>query len=425
MSNASIHERRAAVLADGWASLHPIYVDRASNAEVWDVEGTRYIDFGAGIAVTNTGHAHPKVTQAVQEQVGRFSHTCFMINPYESIVELAEKLVARLPGPSPKKAMFVNSGAEAVENAVKIARYATGRRGVIAFKGGFHGRTMMTMALTGKVSPYKKGFGPLPGGVYHAPFPYQYRGITTDDALQGVRDILASDVGPDEVAAIIVEPVIGEGGFMPAPVEFLQGLRSICDEHGIVLIVDEVQTGVCRTGTFFAHEQAGIEADLVTMAKGLAGGYPLSAVLGKAEIMDSVHIGGVGGTYGGSPVGSAAALAVLEVVEEEDLVHRAEIIGKKVKDRLDHLSEEFDQIGEIRGPGAMVAVELVSDPDAKTPDPDLTKRIVAEARDRNLLILSCGVYGNVIRFLPALTIGEDTLDEGLDLFEQAFRAAVT
>ena len=323
MTNAEWQERKLAAMAVGQGNIAPVYVERAQNAELWDVEGNRYIDFGTGIAVCNTGHSNPRVVAAVKEQVERFSHTCVMVTPYDSAVRLAENLNELAPGSSPKKTMFVTTGAEAVENTVKIARAYTGRRGVIAFNGGFHGRTMMAMGLTGKITPYKNLFGPFPGEVYHAPFPIDYHGITVEDSIKALSNLFKVDIAPTDVAAIIVEPVQGEGGFYPAPDEFMQALRAICDEHGIVMIADEIQTGFGRTGRFFASEYADIEPDLLTTAKGLAGGYPLAAVTGKAQIMDAPLPGGLGGTFGGSPVGCSAALAVIDIIREEGLADRA------------------------------------------------------------------------------------------------------
>ena len=422
-TNESIHSRRLNAVPRGWGSMYPIYVDRAEGSEVFDVEGSRYIDFAAGISVVNTGHLHPKVKAAVIDQLDHVSHTCFMIAPYEPAVALAERLNALVPGDTPKKTLFINSGAEAVENAVKIARYHTGRPGVIAFSGGFHGRTMMTLALTGKVAPYKQGFGPMPEPVFHVPYPDAYRGITVDDSLDAIAHVFKEDAGADQIAAIIAEPVLGEGGFVPAPPELFHRLRELCDEHGIVLIADEVQTGFARTGKLFATESLGIEPDLMTLAKSLAGGFPLSAVVGKADIMDAPHPGAIGGTYGGSPISCAAGLAVLDVIEEEGLVERSNEIGRRIKDRLTDLAGRYEAIGDIRGPGAMVAMELVKDPATKEPAPELTKAITAAAAERGLILLSCGTYGNVIRFLTPLTITDDLLDEGLDILEQAMAAA--
>jgi 4-aminobutyrate aminotransferase/(S)-3-amino-2-methylpropionate transaminase len=338
-----------------------------------------------------------------------------MVNPYEQAVELAEKLNEKVPGPSPKKAMFVSTGAEAVENAIKIARAHTGRRGTIAFTGGFHGRTNMGMALTGKTLPYKHLFGPFPGDIYHAPFPIDYHGVSVDDAMHGLKTIFKVAIEPRDVAAIIIEPVQGEGGFYPAPTEFLQQLRALCDEHGIVLIIDEIQTGFGRTGTFFNVERSGIEPDLITMAKGIAGGYPISAVVGKAEIMDAPEPGGLGGTYGGSPIACAAALAVFEVIEEEQLVQRANAIGEHFQGRISNVAKRYPSIvGDIRIQGAMIAMELVVDGDANQPNTELTGKIISKAQEYGLILLPCGYYGNVIRFLPALTISDELIDEGFD-----------
>ena len=418
-TNDAWQRRKEAAFARGQGNAAPVYVQRAENAEIWDVEGKRYIDFGAGIAVCNTGHTHPKVIAAVKDQVDRFSHTCVMVSPYDSAVRLAERLNELVPGETPKKSIFVTTGAEAVENAVKIARAHTGRRGVIAFNGGFHGRTLLAMGLTGKITPYKNLFGPFPAEVYHAPFPIEYHGISVDDSIKALHNLFKADIAPVDVAAIIVEPVQGEGGFYPAPDEFLQALRAICDEHGIVMIVDEIQTGFGRTGRFFASEYAGVEADIMTVAKGIAGGYPLAAVTGKAEIMDAPLPGGLGGTYVGSPVGCSAGLAVLEVIEEEGLVARALEIGKRFRARLEALQAKYPQtIGDIRcDRGAMMAVELVEDGDAAKPAADLTKALAGQAAVDGLVLLSCGVNGNVIRFLPALTIPFEILEEGFDIFE--------
>jgi 4-aminobutyrate aminotransferase/(S)-3-amino-2-methylpropionate transaminase len=421
-TNAELHERRLAAVPRGWGSTSPTYVERAENAELWDVEGRRYIDFGAGIAVLNTGHLHPKVKAAVADQLDRFSHTCFMVNPYEVAVELAERLNALVPGPTPKKTMFVNSGAEAVENAVKIARAATGRPGIIAFSGGFHGRTMMALALTGKIAPYKLGFGPFPADVYHAPFPYEYRGVSVADSLAALDELFHTDIEPSRVAAIVLEPVLGEGGFVVAPPEFLQALRARCDEHGILLVIDEVQTGFARTGRMFASEHAGVEADIVTMAKSLAGGFPLAAVTGRATVMDAPGPSGVGGTYGASPLACVAALAVLDVIEEEGLVERAAVLGDRIRQRLHAFAAADTRIGDVRGLGAMVAFELVTDPATKEPDAIRTAALVAAAVERGLILLSCGTGKNVIRILAPLTIPEALLDEGLDILETALAA---
>ena len=425
-TNAALMTRREAAVPRGVANLLPVFADRAENSEIWDVEGKRYIDFGSGIAVVNMGHNHPKVNAAVAGQMTRFAHTAFQITPYEPYIDLAEKLNDLAPGDTPKKTIFLSTGAEAVENAVKIARAHTGRPAVIAFTGGFHGRTMMTMALTGKVAPYKTGFGPFPGDVYHLPFPIEYHGLSADDSLAALHRLFAADVEPGRVAAIIIEPVQGEGGFYVAPPAFLQALRALCDEHGIVLIADEVQTGFARTGKLFGIEHAGIEPDLMTLAKSLAGGYPLSAVTGKAHIMDAPVPGGLGGTYGGSPTACAAGLAVLGAIEEENLLDRSNAIGDLMKARLTAMqqSNSLDCIGDIRGLGAMVAMELVKENDASQPDPDLTKALVQEAAKRGLILLACGVRGNVIRFLVPLTASDALVGEGMDILEGALKDLV-
>ncbi len=418
-TNAEWQSRKAAAIARGQGNIAAVYIERALNAELWDVEGNRYIDFGTGIAVCNTGHSNPRVVAAVKDQVERFSHTCVMVTPYDTAVRLAEHLNELAPGATPKKSIFVSTGAEAVENAVKIARAHTGRRGIIAFNGGFHGRTLLAMGLTGKITPYKNLFGPFPGEVYHAPFPIDYHGVSVGDSLKALDNLFKADIAPTDVAAIIVEPVQGEGGFYAAPDAFLQDLRAICDAHGIVLVVDEIQTGFGRTGRFFASEYAGIEPDIITIAKGVAGGYPLAAVTGKAEIMDAPLPGGLGGTYAGSPVGCAAALAVLDIIRDEGLVDRALEIGALFGKRLSRLQETYPAtIGELRcDRGAMIAMELVEDGDPDKPAADLTRQLVASAYDNGLALLSCGVYGNVIRFLPALTISDELIEEGLDILE--------
>ncbi|MCL1593491.1 MAG: 4-aminobutyrate--2-oxoglutarate transaminase [Actinomycetia bacterium] len=425
MTNADLHARRTAAIPRGWGSVFPVYVDEAHGSTITDVDGRTFIDFAAGIAVVNTGHRNERVIDAVSAQLGRFTHTCFTVTPYESAVELAERLNELVPGSTPKKTMFVNSGAEAVENAVKIARYATGRDAVVAFHGGFHGRTFMTMALTGKLNPYKAGFGSMMPSVFHVPFPYPYRGVSVKESLDSLHTLFASDVAAEQVAAIVFEPVLGEGGFVPAPPEFARALRRICDEHGIVLIADEVQTGFGRTGSMFATERFGIEADITTMAKGLAGGFPLAAVTGKATIMDAPHAGGIGGTYGGSPIGCVAALAVLDEIAERDLIERANEIGAIVKDHLEAFALADRRLGEIRGLGAMVAVEIIEPGDALEPDPALTKSLISAAADAGLMLLSCGTHGNVVRFLPALTIDDQTLVDGLGRFRAALQATAS
>ena len=418
-TNAELHQRRVAAIPRGVANSLPVYVDRATNAELWDVEGKRYIDFASGIAVLNTGHRHPAVVKALHAQLERLMHSAFQITPYANYIELAERLNAIAPGLTPKKSMLFSTGAEAVENALKIARYHTRRSGVIAFSGGFHGRTLATMTLTGKVQPYKAGFGTLLPSVFHVPFPLSYHGVSSEDSLSAIEQLFKADVDPAQVAAIIIEPVQGEGGFYIAPAEFLRALRVLCDKHGIVLIIDEIQSGFARTGRMFAVEYAGIEPDLMTVAKSIAGGVPLAAVIGKAAIMDAPPPGGLGGTYAGSPLGCAAALAVLEVIASEKLLERSLRLGEMLMTRLRVLQKRFACIGEIRGLGSMVAIELVKNASAEQPDADLTKALVQTAARHGLVILSCGIYSNVIRFLAPLTISDALLSEGLDKLETA------
>ena len=423
MKNADLQARKTKVIARGQGNVYPVYVDHAKNSEIWDIEGNRYIDFGTGIAVCNTGHSHPKVVAAVKDQIDKFSHTCVMVNPYESAVELAEKLTKLAPGDSEKKAIFVTTGAEAVENCVKIARAHTGRRGVIAFNGGFHGRTNLTMAMTGKITPYKHLFGPFPGDIFHAPFPIECHGISVKDSLKAIENLFKVDIAPTDVAAIIVEPIQGEGGFYSAPTEFLVALRELCDEQGIVLIADEIQTGFGRTGKMFNMEYAHVEPDLITMAKGIAGGFPLSAVVGKSDIMDAPLPGGLGGTYGGSPVACAAALSVLDIIKEENLIQRANEIGDLFNEKLTLLKNEYPAlILDVRNKGAMIAIELMIDGDSEQPNNALTQAIIANAAKHGLVLLACGFYGNVIRFLPALTASNELVEEGLDKFTELFKS---
>lgn len=418
-------ERRELAVAKGVAT-RGIYAARAENAELWDVDGKRYLDLAAGIAVNNTGHRHPKLMAAVAAQAEAFTHTCFHVAPYEGYVRLAERLNAATPGDFAKKTMLVTTGAEAVENAVKMARAFTGRSGVIAFSGAFHGRTLMGMALCGKVQPYKRAFGAMPPEVYHATFPNAYHGVTPEMSLAQLDQLFRSTIDPERVAAIIIEPVQGEGGFNIAPPEFLRGLRAVCDTHGIVLIADEVQAGMARTGKLFAMEHAGVAADLVTMAKGLAGGFPLSAVTGRAEIVDAAPMGGIGGTYAGNPLAVAAANAVLDVIAEEGLCTRAEQVGDVLRHWLTAMAarQGMEAIGDVRGVGAMVAFELVTDRATRAPDAALTQAIVAEAEARGLIILPCGTHGNVVRLLPPLTIPMAQVDEALDILEAALEAAI-
>jgi 4-aminobutyrate aminotransferase/(S)-3-amino-2-methylpropionate transaminase len=419
-TNDDLLKRRLEAVAPGIASAVPVFCQRAENAEIWDVEGRHYIDFASGISVLNVGHLHPRVLAAAEEQLQQFSHACFQVTPYEGYVALAERLNELVPGEAPKRTLLLTTGAEAVENAIKIARAHTRRSAVVAFTGAFHGRTLMALALTGKMVPYKVGFGPLPADCYHAPFPRDYHGVSVDAALRALRSLFESDVEPSRVAALIVEPVLGEGDFYIAPPQFLQALRRICDEHGIVFIVDEIQTGFARTGKMFAIEHAEVEPDIVTMAKSLGGGFPLSAVTGKAEIMEAPPPGGLGGTYAGSPLACAAALAVLDVIEEAKLTERAREIGDLIVGHLDALANEdrFSCIGDTRQLGAMVAMELVRDRESRAPDPELTRAVVQTAARRGLIILACGVHGNVIRFLTPLTASDEIIREGLGILEE-------
>ncbi|GJG96724.1 4-aminobutyrate--2-oxoglutarate transaminase [Cupriavidus pauculus] len=394
------------------------FVQRAENAEIWDVEGRRLVDFAGGIAVLATGHRHPKIIDAVKQQLDLFHHTCFQVTPYENYVTLCERLNALTPGAFDKRTALFTTGAEAVENAVKVARAATGRSAMIAFSGAFHGRTMMGMALTGKVKPYKAGFGPVPGEVWHVPYPAPTLGVTVEDSIKALEHLFKADVDPQRVAGIIIELVQGEGGFYVAPKELLVRLRKICDEHGILLIIDEVQTGFARTGRLFALEHYPVEADLMTMAKSLAGGFPLSALTGRAALMNAAAPGGLGGTYAGSPLAVAAALAVIDVIQEEQLVERAQALGETMVARLKRMQKTIPQIQEVRSLGAMVALEF-ADPETGEPAADLVKQIQQRALEKGLLLLTCGVNGNVIRFLFPLTVTDTVFQEGLALLEES------
>ena len=423
-NNATLMARRRAAIPRGVGQSHEVFITKGENAEVWDVEGRRYIDFAGGIAVLNTGHRHPEIIAAVKDQLDRYTHTCFQVLAYEPYVELAERINALAPGKFDKKTFFLSSGAEAVENAIKIARAYTKRSGVIAFTSGYHGRTMMTLGLTGKVVPYKVGFGPFPGEIFHAQFPNALHGVSVGDALASVETIFKNDIEASRVAAIIVEPVQGEGGFNVAPFDFLQRLRALCDQHGILLIADEIQTGAGRTGTWFAIEQSGVAPDLITMAKSMAGGFPISAVVGRAEVMDAPAPGGLGGTYAGSPLGCAAALAVLQIFEKEQLLERSQSLGRRITSRLQALANKHPVIADVRGLGAMVALELSKNGDVHQPDAELTKRLCAEATKQGLILLSCGTYGNVVRILVPLTASDAIVDEGLDMLEAALATAL-
>jgi 4-aminobutyrate aminotransferase/(S)-3-amino-2-methylpropionate transaminase len=423
-SNHDLLARRAASVVRGIGHSTAISAARALNAEVWDVEGKRYIDFAGGIAVLNTGHCHPHVIAAVQAQLEKFTHTCFQVLMYEPYIAVAEKLNALAPISGPLKSALFSTGAEATENAIKMARAATGRAGVIAFTGAFHGRTIMAMAMTGKVVPYKKGLGPSQPEVYHVPFPVEQFGVTVEDSLKHLHFLFKADIDPARVAAIILEPVQGEGGFYPVPTALMEGLRRICDEHGIVLIADEVQTGFGRTGKMFAMEHHTVEADMICVAKSLAGGFPLSGVIGRAAIMDAADPGALGGTYAGNPIACAAALAVLEVFEQEKLLDRANAIGARITGRLEAMqrSNALLPIAAIRGLGAMIGFDIVKERGTHEPDPAATKRVVQQAAEHGLVLLSCGTNANTIRILVPLTASDAIVDEGLDRLEQALAA---
>lgn len=420
-TNADLLSRRNAAVVRGIGHTTPISASHARNAELWDVEGRRYIDFSGGIAVLNTGHCHPKVIAAVQKQLSHFTHTCFQVVMYEPYIELAERLNALAPIAGPLKSALFSTGAEATENAIKIARAATKRAGVIAFAGAFHGRTALASALTGKVLPYKKDFGPALPNVWHAPFPAPETGVSVEESLKCIDFIFKADCGPSGIAAIIIEPVQGEGGFHQAPAELMRGLRRLCDDHGIVFIVDEVQTGFGRTGTMFAMEHYDVSPDVICVAKSLAGGFPLSGVIGKASIMDVADPGGLGGTYAGNPLACAAALAVLDVMEEEKLPQRAQRIGEHLRGWLERVRVRNDvvAIADIRGPGAMVAFDIVKERNGRDPDAETTKRIIQRAYENGLILLSCGTSANTIRILVPLTASDETIDEGLAILEKA------
>ncbi|WP_313486010.1 4-aminobutyrate--2-oxoglutarate transaminase [Pseudescherichia sp.] len=418
MKNNELNERRLQATPRGIGVMCNFFAERAENATLWDTEGNEVIDFAAGIAVLNTGHRHPNVVAAIEKQLQAFTHTAYQVVPYESYVTLAEKINARVPVEGPAKTAFFSTGAEAVENAIKIARAYTKRPGVIAFGGGFHGRTSMTMALTGKVAPYKLGFGPFPGSIFHAQYPNAVHDVSTKDALKSLDRLFKADIAPDQVAAILLEPVQGEGGFVIAPDDFMQGVRKLCDQHGILLIADEVQSGYARTGKLFAMEHYSVKPDLITMAKSLAGGMPLSAVSGRAEVMDAPAPGGLGGTYAGNPLAIASALAVLEVIEEEQLCDRSRMLGEALVAELNNARANCPYIADVRALGSMVAVEFI-DPQTGEPSPAFTQKVLAHALEAGLLLLSCGVYGNVIRFLYPLTIPDAQFRRALDILSRS------
>ena len=413
---------RTKYIPRGITSAHPITAARAKGSELWDIDGKRYIDFAGGIGVMNVGHAHPRVMQAVEEQLRNATHTSFQVVHYESYLRLAERLCEVAPIKGDRKAIFFSTGAEAIENAVKIARAATGREAVISFRGAFHGRTLLALSLTGSVQPYKQNFGPYAAEVYQTPFPYSYRGWTADAALADLGNLLESEVSPKRVAAIVIEPVLGEGGFVPAPLAFMKGLRELCDRHGMLLIADEIQTGFGRTGKLFAVEHSGVQPDLMTVAKSLAAGFPLSGVIGRAEVMDAPDPGGLGGTYGGNPVACAAAVAVMDVMRDEKLPERAARIGSVVEERMRTWAQDHAIVGDVRALGAMVGMELVRDRTTKEPADKETATILAGAREKGLIILRCGVHHNVVRTLMPLTIPDEQLEEGLDMLGAALGA---
>jgi 4-aminobutyrate aminotransferase / (S)-3-amino-2-methylpropionate transaminase / 5-aminovalerate transaminase len=415
--------RKERVIADPLSLNFPIVIERGEGATLTDVDGNTFIDFTGGVGCLNVGHAHPRVVEAAQEQLERFSHTDFTIVPYEVYVRLAERLCELVPIDNAKAAFF-NAGTEAVENAIKFARSHTGRPGVIAFEGGFHGRTLLSLSMTSKTHPYKAGLGPFAPEVYRVPFPSEYRGPSAAEALAALERALVTQVAAETVAAIVLEPVQGEGGFVVAPQEFMDGVRRLCDEHGIVMVVDEVQTGFARTGKLFAIEHYGVEPDLITIAKSIAMGLPLSGVIGRAEIMDAPPDSAIGGTYVGNPVAQAAALAVLDVIGEEDLCARASVLGDQLRERMLAWQQRFPQIGDVRGLGAMLAIELVEDPKTREPAPGLASAVAEEAAMRGLLLLKSGIYSNCIRVLTPLTLSDAELDEALGVWEASLEEAL-
>ena len=424
--NAELQKRRVDAVARGVNNATQIFATKALNAEIWDADGKRYIDFGGGIGVLNTGHRHPKVLARITQQLDECIHSAFQVMPYEPYIELAEELNKRAPIDGPAKSLFLSTGAEAVENAVKIARVYTKRTGVIAFGGGFHGRTLLGLALTGKVAPYKLGFGPFPAEVYHARFPHEYHGVTVQDALDDIDFLFKYDIEPSRVAAIIIEPVQGEGGFIITPPEFMTALRAICDEHGILLIADEVQSGFARTGKLFAMEHYEAKADLITTAKSLGGGLPISGVVGRAEVIDAPNPGGLGGTYGGNPVACAAALGVLEVIDSENILERSTQLGLRLNEYMSELKkDESLGIGEIRNLGGMFAFELIQPGSGNVPDAVATKALTIKAAEMGLIILYCGIYYNTIRILVPITVEDSVLQEGMDIIAQALRSVRT
>ena len=421
MSNKELQALKERYVAAGAASPNEQFADHALNAELWDADGKRMIDFAGGIGVLNIGHRHPKVVEAVKAQLDKVMHTCQTVMPYEGYVKLAEKLSGVVPVRGHAKVMLANSGAEALENAVKIARAATGRPNVICFDGGYHGRTFYTMAMNGKAAPYQTDFGPMPGTVFRAPYPVPYHGVSEDEALRGLKMAMKADSPAHETAAIIIEPVLGEGGFYPAPASFLKEIRKICDEHGILMIVDEVQSGFGRTGKMFAIEHSGVEPDMMTMAKSMADGMPISAVVGTDKHMDASGPNSLGGTYTGSPTACAAALAVFDVFKEEDILSKSQALGEKLKQRFSQWQDQFPHVDNARNLGPMAAFELVESKDSRTPKPELAAAVTKKAKEKGLILLSCGMYGNTLRFLMPVTIEDAVLEEGLNIVEEALK----
>jgi 4-aminobutyrate aminotransferase/(S)-3-amino-2-methylpropionate transaminase len=423
--NQALLERRHKIVPRGVSQIHPLVVDRAEGGKIWDADGKEYLDWYGGIGVLNVGHNHPRVVAAVEKQLRQYMHTCFPGVAYEPYLELAERLAATAPIVGDKKVFFLTTGVEATENAIKIARSYTNRPGVISFRHSFHGRTLLGMTLTGKSSPYRQNFGPFAPEVYHAPYPYEYRGLDTRAALEGLHELLDTAIAPDRVAAIIIEPQLGEGGFVPAPKPFLKALRSLTLKHGIVLIDDEIQTGIGRTGRFWAIEHAEVEPDLVCFAKSLGGGMPISGVLGKAEIMDAPAVGGLGGTFGGNPLACAAGLAVLEIFEQENLLQKAQRLGEILHEGFRRIQARFPQVvGDVRGLGPMIGMELVKDRESKSPDGQLTNRLVETAREKGLLLFKAGMHYNVIRCLVPLVVSEAEARQGLVILEESLELAL-
>lgn len=404
---------------NAWVSTLENYITKGKNAEIWDSTGKRYLDYVGGYAVLNTGHLHPRVVKKVREQLDNFSHSCFAYAPHENAVSVCNELNSRYPIKDSTKTFLVNSGAEAVENAVKIARYFTGRKSIISFNGGFHGRTYLAMGLTGKDKPYKQGFGPFPNFVHHTEYPYEYRGISDEIAKEKLDTYLSSTLNPNEVAAIVIEIQLGEGGYIPASKAFIQHLRKVCDENGILLIFDEVQTGFGRTGKMFGAEHVDVEPDIVTLAKGIAGGFPLAAVLGRSQIMDSIHDAGIGSTFGASPVSCAASLGVLEAFDNEDIISNTKTQEKIMKDALNAMMNNYDFIGDIRGYGPMIGVEIVENKNSKIPNKNKVNKILEKCKENGLLLVSCGQEGNVIRFMGPLTTPQNQVEEAMEIFNNS------